>query len=116
MSVTPAIGDSTSGGLISMSRILKGLVSLIKKPHEILPHVAYQTGAQASRLVYLIKVSKSRLRSNQFTNSQPTSRIVPRQARPGAAMHAAIVQDQKAIGLRPRRPWSTDPREPSHAD
>src|SRR5688500_6011097 len=39
-SVTPAIGESTNGGLISMSRILKGLISFIKKPHEILPHVA----------------------------------------------------------------------------
>jgi hypothetical protein len=26
-SVTPAIGDSINGGLISMSRILKGLIS-----------------------------------------------------------------------------------------
>src|ERR1700741_1445944 len=40
ISVTPAIGESTSGGLISMSRILKGLSSLIRKPHEILTHVA----------------------------------------------------------------------------
>src|ERR1044071_6328464 len=40
ISVTPAIGESTSGGLISMSRILKGLISLIRKPHEILTHVA----------------------------------------------------------------------------
>jgi hypothetical protein len=40
MSVTPAIGESTRGGLISTSRILKGLISFIKKPHEILPHVA----------------------------------------------------------------------------
>jgi hypothetical protein len=28
-SVTPAIGDSTSGGLISISRILNGLISVI---------------------------------------------------------------------------------------
>src|SRR2546429_7017327 len=40
ISVTPAIGESTSGGLISISRILNGLISLIKQPHEILPHVA----------------------------------------------------------------------------
>src|SRR5690349_3029405 len=37
-SVTPAIGDSTSGGLISISRILKGLISVIRwichKKHE----------------------------------------------------------------------------------
>src|SRR5437660_3354298 len=40
ISVTPAIGESTSGGLISISRILNALISLIKKPREILPHVA----------------------------------------------------------------------------
>src|SRR4030095_11331858 len=40
ISVTPAIGESTSGGLISMLRILKDLILFIKKPHEILPHVA----------------------------------------------------------------------------
>src|SRR4030095_16693810 len=50
ISVTPAIGESTSGGLISMSRILKGLISFIKKPHEILPHVAGETGTQAFSL------------------------------------------------------------------
>src|SRR5207249_10940852 len=50
ISVTPAIGESTSGGLISMSRILNGLISVIKKPHEILPHVALRyAGRQVAR-------------------------------------------------------------------
>src|SRR5262249_39572402 len=48
MSVTPAIGESTSGGLISRCRILKSLISLIKKPHEILPHVAKATSESLS--------------------------------------------------------------------
>src|SRR5258708_32189948 len=42
ISVTQAMGESTSGGLISISLILKGLILCIrKKPHEILPHVAF---------------------------------------------------------------------------
>src|SRR6266403_3133159 len=53
ISVTPAMGESTSGGLISISRILNGLILCIrKKPHEILPHVAFDVrqcaGAQTS--------------------------------------------------------------------
>src|SRR5580765_1501615 len=51
ISVTPAIGESTSGGLISISRILKGLISIMKKPHGILPHVA----VVRSPLGYLLK-------------------------------------------------------------
>src|SRR5205085_4242492 len=35
-SVTPAIGESTSGGLISMSRILNGLTDMMKIPFYLL--------------------------------------------------------------------------------
>src|SRR5437762_8075331 len=73
ISVTPAIGESTSGGLISISRILNGLISLMKKPHEILPHVAVETGAQAFRLLSSGTINDGRqagrLRSSHYLKS-----------------------------------------------
>src|SRR5436305_3422956 len=53
ISVTPAIGERISGGSISIFRILKGLISIIKKPHEILPHVACKVAADWSASVPL---------------------------------------------------------------
>src|SRR3954465_13531958 len=71
ISVTPAIGESTSGGLISISRILNGLISLMKKPHEILPHVALETGAQAFRLLSSLPID------DQFLGLFPSGRVQP---------------------------------------